>query len=89
SSIGQTLKRFWFSHWALDWLYDHLFVKPYYGLSSMLSSEPVDSVYNLVVSLSRKLNDWLSQSQSGRMRGYIVSMVFGLIFVIALSLGVL
>jgi NADH-quinone oxidoreductase subunit L len=89
SSSGQTLKRFWFSHWALDWLYDHLFVKPYYGLSSMLSSEPVDSVYNLVVSLSRKLNDWLSQSQSGRMRGYIVSMVFGLIFVIALSLGVL
>lgn len=89
SSTGQILKRFWFSHWALDWLYDHLFVKPYYGLSSMLSSEPVDSIYNAVIAISRKLNDWLSQSQTGRMRGYIASMVFGLIFVMALSLGVL
>ncbi len=89
SPVGKGLKRFWFSHWGMDWLYDHLFVKPYYGISAMLSSEPIDGVYNLIVSINQKLNEWLSQSQTGRMRGYIASMVFGLIFVMALSLGVL
>jgi len=83
------LRQFWFSHWGMDWLYDRVFVRPYYGLANLLSSEPLDRLYELVVSASQKLNQYLSDTQTGRMRSYVGSMIFGLIFVLALSLGVL
>ena len=73
----------------MDWLYDRVFVRPYYGLANLLSSEPLDRLYELVVSASQKLNQYLSDTQTGRMRSYVGSMIFGLIFVLALSLGVL
>lgn len=86
SSIGKIMRQFWLSGWGIDWLYDRLFVRPYYALASLLKAEPVDGVYGLVVTLNETLNGWLSQSQSGRMRWYITSMVAGLIVLVAVAL---
>jgi NADH-quinone oxidoreductase subunit L len=88
SKIGQLLHRFWFSGWGIDWLYDQLFVRPYYGLSTMLKSEPVDAMYSLIVAINQTFNQLLSEAQSGRMRWYIVSMVFGLLVLISLALQI-
>ena len=88
SKIGQLLHRFWFSGWGIDWLYDQLFVRPYYGLSTMLKSEPVDAMYSLIVAINQTFNQLLSEAQSGRMRWYIVSMVFGLLMLISLALQI-
>ena len=89
SAPGRLLRQFWFSHWAMDWLYDRLFVRPYYRLAEIMQAEPIDSIYNLVVRVNQGLHHLLSGAQTGRMRWYIASMVFGLILVLAMSLGVL
>ncbi len=86
--IGLTLRQFWFSGWGIDWLYDRLFVRPYYELSGMLKSEPVDAIYGLIVAINQTLNQWLSEAQTGRMRWYIASMVFGLVVLISLALQI-
>ena len=86
SSIGKIMYQFWLSGWGIDWLYDRLFVRPYYALANLLKAEPVDGVYGLVVTVNETLNNWLSQSQTGRMRWYITSMVAGLIVVLAVAL---
>jgi NADH-quinone oxidoreductase subunit L len=88
SRVGQLLRRFWFSGWGIDWLYDRLFVRPYYELSGMLKSEPVDVIYGLIVAINQTLNQWLSEAQTGRMRWYIASMVFGLVVLISLALQI-
>jgi NADH-quinone oxidoreductase subunit L len=83
----QSLQRFWHSGWGLDWLYDRLFVRSYYGLAALLKGEPVDALYNLIVAINQTLNGWLAGGQSGQMRRYLISMVFGLIVVLAIMLG--
>ena len=88
SRIGQTLRQFWLSGWGIDWLYDRLFVRPYYALSGMLKSEPVDAIYGLIVAINQTFNHWLSAAQTGRMRWYIVSMVFGLVVLLTLALQI-
>jgi NADH-quinone oxidoreductase subunit L len=85
SALGKRVGQFWLSGWGIDWLYDRLFVKPYYGLADALKREPVDAIYGLIVSINQTFNHWLSSAQSGRMRWYLASMVAGLIAVITLA----
>ncbi len=89
SSGGQWLKKFWFSGWAIDWLYDKLWVRPYKFLALILKRECVDDIYNTIVSFTQFLFMALSHTQTGRLRWYATSMVFGLILVIALLQGVI
>lgn len=85
---GKRLGEFWFSGWGIDWLYDTLFVRPYVGITAALRGEPVDGIYNAVVAVSRALNVMFSRTQTGRLRWYATSMVFGLILLIAIMAGV-
>ena len=85
---GQALREFWFSGWGIDRLYDGLLVRPYYRLAALFSSEPVDRVYNAIVDVNQTLHQWLSSTQSGRMRWYIASMVFGLIALLGIAFNI-
>jgi len=87
SNIGQVLKKFWFSGWAMDWLYDKLWVRPYKFLAYILRRECMDDIYNTIVKFCQFLFMVLSRTQTGRLRWYATSMVFGLILVIALLQG--
>lgn len=89
SGMGQTLKRFWFSGWAMDWLYERIWVRPYKFLTLILRNECMDDIYNAIVRFCQFLFMGLSYTQSGRLRWYAASMVFGLILVIAISQGVM
>ena len=73
----------------MDWLYDHVLVRPYYGLAALMKAEPMDRLYNGIVLLNQKMHHWLSQSQTGRMRWYVCCMVMGLILLLAMSLEVI
>ena len=84
SSLGQALRRFWYSGWAMDWLYDWLFVKPYNALSTAMRGEWVDQLYHAIVWACRRAHTGLSETQSGRLRAYATGMVFGLIALIGL-----
>ena len=88
SSIGQWLKGFWWSGWRIDWLYDLVCVRPYNMLSGLMKNEPVDGFYGLVIAINQTFNYWGMRSQTGRMRWYIGSMVFGLILLLTLALQI-
>lgn len=85
---GRALREFWFSGWGIDRLYDRLLVRPYDRLAALFSSEPVDSVYSAIVDVNQTLHQWLSNTQSGRMRWYIASMVFGLIALLGIAFNI-
>ena len=88
SSVGQALRRFWLSGWGIDWLYDRVFVRPYYRISGLLKNELIDAIYGLVVAINQTFNHWLVVSQTGRMRWYVASMVLGLIVLLTLALQI-
>jgi NADH-quinone oxidoreductase subunit L len=88
SAMGQRLRQFWYTGWGIDRLYDTLFVRPFVGITTALRGEPVDSLYHSIVSINRTLNGLLSRTQTGRLRWYAMSMVFGLIVLVAIMVGV-
>jgi len=84
SSSGQALSRFWKSGWAIDTLYNSLIVSPYVAVANALRGEWLDKIYHGVVNVSVALHQLLSNSQTGKMRWYLTSMVFGLIVLVSI-----
>jgi len=87
SRAGQVLHHFWQRGWAVDALYEFVWVAPYRGLTRLLRGEPVDLAYNGVVGLSQWLHARLSDTQTGRMRWYATAMVAGVIVMLGVILG--
>jgi len=88
SSIGKTLHNFWFSHWAMDWLYNKTIVKPYCWLARINRADIVDSFYTGISIIIIRFNSLGIQTQTGQLRTYAAVMVLGLVLIIAISLGV-
>jgi len=86
SRFGQALQQFWYSGWRVDQLYDTLWVQPYNALAHWWRNEPVDLFYNGVVATSRWCHRKLLDLQTGELRWYATSMVFGLILLLAIML---
>ena len=84
---GIKLRDFWHNGWGMDSFYAALLVTPYKAISKIMQSELLDMIYHGVVGLCIKFHQWLSQTQTGRMRWYATSMVFGLIVLITLMVG--
>jgi NADH-quinone oxidoreductase subunit L len=89
SAIGKQLIRFWYSHWAMDWLYDHLFVRPYSSLANYNKRDFIDSIYNLLADTIWVLHDYATTLQTGQLRTYLLVMVAGVVLLIAVFLGAL
>ena len=83
------LRRFFASHWALDWLFDRVLVRPYYALAALLRNEVFDWVYMGIVALASFAHRQLSTTQTGQLRTYAVTMVAGLVLLFAVLAGVL
>ncbi|MFT7525370.1 MAG: NADH-quinone oxidoreductase subunit L [Arenicella sp.] len=82
SSVGTGLRNFWHGGWGIDTAYNSLLVTPYTVISRAMRNEWIDYVYHAVVTLCVTLHTWFSKLQTGRMRWYATSMVFGLILLI-------
>ncbi|MFT5573558.1 MAG: NADH-quinone oxidoreductase subunit L [Cryomorphaceae bacterium] len=87
SAVGSRLVSFWHSGWGMDTLYGAILVNRFKDTARALRSEWLDSIYHGVVELCVALHRWFSASQTGRMRLYAISMVFGLIVLITLMVG--
>ena len=85
--ISQTLHRFWFSGWGMDWLYDRLIVFPFLWLSKINKAELIDSFYTFIVKFARASNAMIVRTQTGYIRWYALSIAAGL--VVLISIGVL
>jgi len=71
------LKKYWFSGWGFDWLYNHLFVFPFLWLARINKRDFIDSGYTGIAWINRKANEWLVQTQTGNVRWYAMGIAFG------------
>jgi len=86
SAAGKALQSFWFSGARIDDLYHNLLVRPFTGFARLCRKEPVDLVYNTVVKLVQWMHRVLCSLQTGELRWYATSMVFGLVLLVAIML---
>jgi len=84
SSSGQALRSFWKGGWGMDTLYNALLVSPYVMVSTAMRGEWLDKIYHGIVAACLGLHQLFSNSQTGKMRWYITSMVFGLILLVSI-----
>ena len=86
SPAGKAVQNFWYKGARIDALYDQLMVRPFKGLAYWWRNEPVDLLYNALVGLSRWSHGRLIELQTGELRWYATSMVFGLLLLLAIML---
>ena len=73
----------------MDWLYDHLFVRPYSSIANYNKKDFIDSIYNFLADTIWVLHDYATTLQTGQLRTYLLVMVGGLVLLIAVFLGAL
>ncbi|WP_089729743.1 NADH-quinone oxidoreductase subunit L [Modicisalibacter muralis] len=74
---GARLWTLWNHAWGFDAFFDRLLVRPYRGLVRLLSGDPLDGLIGLSTRLAWLFNAGLTRTQTGKMRIYATSMVFG------------
>jgi len=80
---AELLRRYWFSAFGFDWLYDRLFVKPFLWVVRVNSKDVFDQIIGTIPVLLTSLNKATALSQSGRLRWYTASMACGAVLIIA------
>ncbi|MFK7864088.1 MAG: NADH-quinone oxidoreductase subunit L [Pseudohongiellaceae bacterium] len=86
SSAAKILHTFWFSGWAMDALYERLFVRPFVWLARVNRNDFFDAIYNGTISVSKFSYSAITKTQTGLLGWYLLSMVIGA--VIVLTVGV-
>ena len=76
------LRRFWFSGWAFDWLYDHIFVFPLVWLSEINKNDFIDKIYDGIARFNSMLHKLIVLSQNGNIRWYAMGITLGSIITI-------
>lgn len=80
------LRRFFFTGWNIDKLYELLLLTPYKSLARWWKDEPVDLIYAGVIAVNRLGHRCLASLQTGELRWYATTFVLGLIGVLAIVL---
>ena len=89
SKAGSAFRRFFFSGWGFDWLYDTVVVKPVMWVARINKGDIVDWIYRITVAVTRGAHHVGSLTQSGRLRWYAANMAFGLALFFLIVLGVI
>jgi len=80
------LLRLWYSGWAVDWLYDRLFVQPFQFVVRKSSSDLIDLVYTGLAKLTDLGAAALRLTQNGRLRWYATGVAAGFVVLFAVVL---
>ena len=75
--------RFWKSAFGFDWLYGHLFVKPYLWFIDFNRNDGIDVAIGGIPVALRAAHGQLARTQNGRTRWYIGAMGAGAVVLIA------
>ena len=86
SKFAKQLHAFWFSGWGFDWLYQKLFVTPFVIVAKVNKRDWIDSFYQGIAFVNILLNRFLSSTQSGSLRWYIMGLVVGAIIILSLQI---
>jgi NADH-quinone oxidoreductase subunit L len=82
--VGARVRRFWFSGWGFDALYDVLVVRPYGWIARVNKADGFDSLYTGLANLVTNLHRSLVRTQSGRLRLYAAGIAAGAIVALAI-----
>jgi NADH-quinone oxidoreductase subunit L len=83
SPVAQTVRRFWFSAFGFDWLYDRLLVKPFLWLVQVNRNDVFDQAISTVPTMLTWVNVLSTRTQTGRMRWYAATMAAGAVLILA------
>lgn len=83
SAIGRMVGGLWKNAWGFDWLYDHLFVKPFMFIVHINARDWADAGIGLLPRLMSKGNKLLATTQNGSLRWYAATMAMGAVVVVA------
>ena len=86
NSVGQLIHRFWFADWGMDWLYDHLFVRPVIWFAHMDRNDFMDRFYDGIARLNEFSWRILRTTQNGRIRWYAAGITAGVVVFVAIVL---
>lgn len=75
--IGAGLWTWWHMAWGFDIVFDWLLVRPYRGLVRVLQGDLFDAFFRLIAQTLRAVHFGLSRTQTGKLRGYVATMVVG------------
>ena len=89
TSLLRTLRRFWFSGWGFDALYDRVLVRPFIFLAALNKNDFVDLLYKGTAALARGASQLVVRTQTGQLRWYATSMAIGLAIVMLFVVGLL
>jgi NADH-quinone oxidoreductase subunit L len=81
------LNKFFEKGWKFDTLYDTLFVKPVVWLSVIDRNDIFDWLNIGIARLALLANRWLSITQNGKLRWYIMSFVIGIALILTFMLS--
>ena len=84
NAIGRSIREFWYSDWAMDWLYDRAFVRPIMWFARADKNDFVDSFYDGVAATWRACWRGLRVTENGRVRWYAASIAIGAVVFIVL-----
>jgi len=79
------LQRLWFNGWYMDALYNALLVRPFVAIAKLNRHDLIDQGVTFSSFLAQVGNRLLVLSQTGNLRWYGVSMVAGLVAVLAIG----
>ncbi len=78
------VRRFWFSGWGFDWLYERVFVWPFVFLARVNRNDFIDLFYQALAGITEILNAAFRTTQSGSLRWYTLGLTLGAILILAL-----
>jgi NADH-quinone oxidoreductase subunit L len=75
----ETLRKFWFTGWGFDWLYDAVLVRPFLWIARINKDDFIDSGYDGIVTVNTALHRVLSKTQTGSIRWYAMGIAVGVV----------
>jgi NADH-quinone oxidoreductase subunit L len=83
---GQLIHRFWFADWGMDWLYDHVLVRPVIWFAHVDRNDFMDAFYTGVARLNEFSWRALRETENGRLRWYAAGITAGTVVFLAIVL---
>ncbi len=86
SELGSAIRRFWLSGWGFDWIYQRVFVKPFYWAVESNKNDVLDRIYAFIAGLNLAGHIVLRDTETGRLRWHAAGIVLGVVIGLALIL---
>ena len=83
---ARVLRKLWFSDWAMDWLYERVFVRPVEWLAAVNRNDILDSIYDGLAGLSKLCWRALSRTETGHLRWYAAGIAAGTVVFLAIAM---